>query len=174
MKKYKDVTDLFSAVAYDENLKNELLSCQTIDDMYNFVSKFCSNKFSKNEFKDFINKIIKNYLLSEKMSDNKLQKVTGGNLGQKLLEAANYVTGDLFKFEENAGEDAEPVPQHRAIASIAKFTSSALVTVPNLYNAICNFSKQWSNSKKKKQLRAYQDELEDLNFEIEQLKKQKL
>mgnify|MGYP000741550975 CR=1 FL=1 len=84
------------------------------------------------------------------MSDNKLQKVTGGNLGQKLLEAANYVTGDLFKFQENAGEDAEPVPQHRAIASIAKSTSSALVTVPDLYNAICNFSKQWSNSKKKK------------------------
>ena len=84
MKKYKDVTDLFSAAAYDENLKGEILSCQTIDDMYNFVSKLCSNKFSKNEFKDFINKIIKNYLLSEKMSDNKLQKVTGGNLGQNL------------------------------------------------------------------------------------------
>ena len=95
MEKYGNIADFFIATLDDEDLRNKLLSCKTIDKMYDFVSTLCSEKFSKEKFEIFISKMIKNHLVDKRIPNNSLQEVSGGRFQE--MSGRNGKMEEIFK-----------------------------------------------------------------------------
>lgn len=176
MEKYSNMADFFIATLSDEDLKNKLLSCKTLDEMYDFVSKCCSDTFSKEEFKIFISKMIKNHLVDKKVPDSSLQKVSGGTEGilDKTLGFVNRRTGNFFTLKSNDDEgDKNPVSKLRAYTTWAKESTELMATSYKLVDGMFDLYSNLKNSGESEELEILKDELYDLQCMISEAKKNK-
>lgn len=190
MEKYGNIADFFIATLDDEDLRNKLLSCKTIDKMYDFVSTLCSEKFSKEKFEIFISKMIKNHLVDKRIPNNRLQEVSGGRFQEmsgrngkmeeifkktkdKAWGFLNRHSNNFFTLESNTGSEKNPVSKLRACSMLAHYSSPLIESSYGLSKGLFIL---YSNLKKNMgddELEMLKDELYDLNDEIQELEKNK-